>query len=297
MKNSSIWRLGTAVLVIGSIIYTARSGQRFSKRREENHDELPEPERLFDKNLITPSDGTFGLVWSTISTGMAALAVHQALPDQEDNGRYQQALPWLAASYGLNAVFGRTFYNSDRESRVASDLITNLNLPLALTLHRQLGIGQTLVTPPEKYLRIPVSLYAGWLTFASIAVDTPNALLSLNWWKPELRRDVPLSIGLLSATSGAGYAIARQLNDPYYLLPFAAGFAGVAVKQYGKHNAIAVAAGTLAVAQVALFAQWVSTQKPKRREVEDTITEADAWEDFPDEEANDEPESYSYTSL
>lgn len=259
MKKPSVWRIATAVFVIGSIIYTGRSGQRSAKKRQEKPEfekALPEYGEVFEKNLIIPAGWTFGVVWSTIYAGTAALSIHQALPDQVDNPRYRKALPWLAASYVLNALFGRFFSDPRKESRYGADLVTKLNLPIGLALHQSLEIGKTEVDAPEKYLRIPVSLYAGWLTAASV-VGTPNVLLDLEVWQPNAQRDVPLSIGILGATGGAGYLIARELNDPYYMLPFAAAFAGIASRQYGKYDAIAFSAGGLALIYAALLAKWL----------------------------------------
>ncbi|WP_234733211.1 tryptophan-rich sensory protein [Tellurirhabdus bombi] len=259
MKKPSVWRIATAVFVIGSIVYTSRSGQRSAKKRKEEAEfkkALPEYGEVFEQNLIIPAGWTFGAVWSTIYTGTAALSIHQALPDQVDNPRYRKAMPWLAASYVFNTLFGYFFSDPRKESRFGADLVTKLNLPIGLALHQSLEIGKTEVESPEKYLRIPVSLYAGWLTAASV-VGTPNVLLDLGVWRPDARRDVPLSIGILGATGGAGYFIARQLNDPYYMLPFVAGFAGIASRQYGKRDAVAIAAGGLALAYVAILAKWL----------------------------------------
>ncbi|WP_185716237.1 TspO/MBR family protein [Larkinella knui] len=305
MKNTSLlWRIGTAVLVVGSIIYTATAGRpatASNKKKEEEEEDtvLPEYRRVFDENPIIPAGWTFGVVWSTIYAGTAAYAIYQALPSQQQNPRFRKAAPWLAGSYVLNALFGRLFSDPRMESMIGSDLVTKASLPLAFALHDQLEIGETKVGSPEKYLRIPFSLYAGWLTAASV-VGTPNLLLNLKLWKPEPRRDTPLFIGVLGATTGVAYAVARRLNDPYYLLPFVAGFAGIATKQYGKNNAIALSAAAFSVATAGILVQALprGTFGPLPHEVEDTdadVETEDAW--WEEDSPNNEAESYSYTSL
>ncbi|RAJ96060.1 TspO/MBR related protein [Larkinella arboricola] len=299
MKNSLFWRIGTAALVVGSIVYTATANFRKRKNEEQSDNVSPEYRRVFDANPIVPDGWTFGTVWSTIYTGTTAYAIHQALPSQQSNPRYQNALPWLAISYVLNAAFGRLFSDPRRESMIGSDLVTKASLPAALALHQQLEIGKTTVGSPERYLRIPFSLYAGWLTTASV-VGTPNLLLNLKLWKPEPRRDTPIFVGVLGATTGVAYAVARRLNDPYYMLPFVAGFAGIATKQYGKNNAVALTAAVCSLAVSGMLIRWLPKGEfePVERETEEVDPDAEAedygWEH---ESPNRDVESYSYTSI
>ncbi|RZM10118.1 MAG: tryptophan-rich sensory protein, partial [Pedobacter sp.] len=145
-------------------------------------------------------------------------------------------------------------------SIVISDLVTKFNLPAALALHQSLEIGKTDVPAPEKYLRIPVSLYAGWLTTATV-VGTPNTLLTVNAWEPDEERDERISAGILVATAGAGYLIARRLNDPWYMLPFTAGFGGIATRQLEKKPVVGWTGAILAAAYAGLLAYWLPKGK------------------------------------
>ncbi|GAB3935097.1 tryptophan-rich sensory protein [Larkinella terrae] len=311
MRNYSLLgRIGTAVLVVASIVYTATAGRpkaSSGKKRENDgapadyaeENVLPEYRRVFDENPIVPDGWTFGVVWSTIYAGTAAYAIYQALPSQQTNPRFQRAAPWLAISYVLNAAFGRLFSDTRMESMIGSDLVTKASLPVALVLHQQLEIGETEVKGPEQYLRIPFSLYAGWLTAASV-VGTPNLLYNLNLWKPNPSRDTPVFIGVLAATTGTAYTVARRLNDPYYLLPFVAGFAGIATKQYGKNNAIALSAAAFSLAVGAILTKWLP--RGKFRELASDVDESDIYDEeedlwWEDENPNRESESYSYTSI
>lgn len=271
MKNSSFWRIATAVFAVGSIIYTTVSSAQSRKESRERHEagkggseyeyDVPvEYEEVFEENQIVPAGWAFGTVWSTIYSGLGALLVHQALPSEEHNPRYQNAQPWWWASWICNALFGRFFSQNDPQSIVISDLVTKINLPVALGLHQSLEIGKTDVPAPEKYLRIPVSLYAGWLTAATV-VGTPNTLLTLGAWTPEEENDEPISAGILVATAGAGYLIARRLNDPWYMLPFVAGFSGIATRQWEKEPIVGKAAAALAATYAGLLAYWLPQGK------------------------------------
>jgi len=271
MKNSSFWRIATAVFAVGSILYTTASSSRSRRQSRERHEagqggseyeyDVPiEYENVFEKNMIVPAGWSFGVVWSTIYSGLGALMVHQALRSQEYNPRYEKALPWWWTSWTLNAIFGRFFSQNDPRSIVISDLVTKFNLPAALALHQSLEIGKTDVPAPEKYLRIPVSLYAGWLTTATV-VGTPNTLLTVNAWEPDEERDERISAGILIATAGAGYLIARRLNDPWYMLPFIAGFGGIATRQLEKKPVVGWTGAILAAAYAGLLAYWLPKGK------------------------------------
>lgn len=281
MKNSSFWRIATALFAVGSILYTTTSSSRSrgqSRKRQpdasaSDYDVPVEYQKVFDKNLIIPAGWAFGVVWSVVYSGLGALLVHQALPAQATNPRYQRALPWWWVNWTLNAVFGRFFSQDDARSVVISDLTTKLNGAAALTLHHSLEIGRTDVPTPEKYLRIPVSLYAGWLTAATV-VGTPDTLLTLGLWERDEERDVPLSAGILGATGVAGYAVARHLNDPWYMLPFVAGFGGIATRQSTKHPMVGQTAAGLALIYAGLLTYWLP--KGKFRDYERSVEDVDA---------------------
>ena len=264
MKKINIWRVATALFAAGSIIYTATASSRSRQTGRQQKRAASEPEfdvpveyqAVFDRNMIIPAGWAFGVVWSTVYSGLGALLVHQALPAQTANPRYQKALPWFWANFALNALFGRFFNDNHKRSVVISDLITKLNLPAALALHNSLAIGKTEVTGPEKYLRIPVSLYAGWLTAATV-VGTPDTLLTLGWWQPNRQRDTLLSSTILGATGLLGYAVARRLNDPWYMVPFVAGFGGIASRQWRREPLVALKAGSWALLYAGLLAYWL----------------------------------------
>jgi hypothetical protein len=204
-----------------------------------------EQQRQLDQNLTTPANVTFALVWPVIYTGTVGLALHQALPAQAGNARYARARPWWLACYALNLLFGYFFSRPDRGSRVGASVTTIAALPAAIGLHHSLQIGQTDVPQPERTLRRSVSLYAGWLTAATV-VSLGNVLIEAGW-RPRPARAARWATGVLPVTTALGLATARRLNDPYYLAPFLAAFVGIAAKQLGKANGVAGMAAACAV--------------------------------------------------
>ncbi len=250
MKTSNVARWGTAAFVIGSILSTYfLSGPR---RRGSSTKLFEEQQRPLDQNLTTPANATFALVWPVIYSGTIGLALHQALPAQRDNGRYAQARPWLLACYALNLAFGYFFSRPDQASRVGAGVTTIATLPLALGLHHALRIGRSDVPQPERTLRRSASLYAGWLTAATV-VSTGNLLIEAGL-RPGPAGAARWASGVLPVTAALGLVTARRLNDPYYLLPFVAAFTGIAAKQWGKAGGVAGLAGAGAVVTALSFA-------------------------------------------
>ena len=256
MNTTSIQRIGTAIAVVGSIVGT----YFFTRSRTQRKSSFSKQRQEIDENLLTPSNETFGIMWPTIYTGTTALAVHQALPDQLDNPRYQKAVPWLLSSYALNNVFTYFFAKDDLLSRRASALTTIALLPNALMLHKALEIGQTEVPQPERTFQKSISLYAGWLSVASV-ISAGNLLLQSGVKVPEALKG-QLTCGALSLVTTAGIGIALKLNDPYYLIPFIAALAGIAAKQKDERKEIAICAATLAVTVAGAFAKQIQESKP-----------------------------------
>ncbi|MGB3848466.1 MAG: tryptophan-rich sensory protein [Tunicatimonas sp.] len=245
--NNDLVRIGTAVSVATSTVATSFfSGNPDRKNRRQLY---KIQQKIFDKNLIIPANATFVLIWPVIYTGTVALAVHQALPSQRDNPRYRQARPWLLVCYALNALFGYYFSKKSRSARIGSSITTMATLPPALLLHHALEIGQTEVAQPEQTFRKAVSLYAGWLTVASV-VSSANLLIE-NGFRPSSAASVRWASAALPATLALGVAVARRLRDPYYLVPFSVGFAGIAAKQAKREPTVAKLAAAGAVGAAA----------------------------------------------
>ncbi len=253
MKNNLFWRIATAAVVVGSVIgtYAVNASTIRSSRRKGQDAVLPEHEEVQDANPLIPPGALFGIIWPFIYTGTTALSIHQALPSQLQNQRYAKSTPWLAASYVLNQLFGFFFASDTKTGVVGANATTMLNLIPALGLHQSLEIGRTPVKGVEKWLRIPVSVYAGWLTAASVLGAT-NLLITAGW-KEKPGKAAWWAGGLLAVTDGLGYWVSRRLNDPIYMVPFVAAFSGIAAKQYGKNNLLAGMAGASALGFLSLL--------------------------------------------
>ncbi|WP_159467735.1 tryptophan-rich sensory protein [Dyadobacter sp. 3J3] len=242
MKDLKTGRYITAAIVIGGMVGTYFFSRPRKKLIETPLDE--KRQKKVDKNLVTPANATFGIVWSTIYIGTLALAIHQTLPSQISNQRYQKAQPWLRISYLLTGVFGYFFSKSDKKSRIGAAITTISMLPVAIGLHRALEIGQTEVTGPENVIRKSISLYTGWLTAASAVSATTLVQEAGYMKKPDDAKK--WTLGVLPITTGLGVVISNRLNDPYYLTTIIAALTGIAIKQKDSNKEISLLAGSLA---------------------------------------------------
>jgi len=179
--------------------------------------------RFFSDVYIIPADYAFA-IWAPIYLGFLAFAVFQALPSQRLNPRFMRVRLWLAASALLNAAWIAVFNNL---LFGLSLVIIVAMLVLALVMHRMLEIGRTKVYGFERVARLPFSLYAGWLTAATI-LNTAGVLADSDWGGFGIGYPVWGVVMLVVATL-IGLLTRFRWNDPVYGAVFVWAFVGVVV--------------------------------------------------------------------
>jgi hypothetical protein len=203
--------------------------------------------RFFSDVYIIPADYAFA-IWAPIYLGFLAFAIFQALPGQRLNPRLMRVRLWLVASALLNAAWIAAFNN----------LLFGLSLVIiagmlvtALVMHRLLEIGTTKVYGAERLLRLPFSLYAGWLTAATI-LNAAGVLADSGWAGFGISYPVWGVIMLVVATA-IGLLTRFRWNDPVYGAVFVWAFVGIVIART-EIPLIAVTAGVLAIVfAVSLF--------------------------------------------
>ena len=196
--------------------------------------------QYFREVLVIPADYAFA-IWAPIYLGFLAFAVYQALPAQRHNPRFAKTRLWLAASALLNAawivVFGNLLFT------LSLVIIVGM-LVTALRMHRTLEISETRVFGLERALRLPFSLYAGWLTVATI-VNAAGVLEVNGWGGPSLFYPV-WGVAMLLVASVIGLATRFTWRDPVYGGVFVWALTGVAVAP-GQPLSVSLTAGVLAL--------------------------------------------------
>lgn len=149
------------------------------------------------------------IIWAPIYTGFLIFAVWQARPAQANNPRVAAIRPWLMLTAALNAAwFGAV---AIRHTGWTVPIVFGM-LAVAVAMHRAARIGVVPVDPAEAWLRLPFSLYTGWLiiaVFANVSVELSRAGWDGFGWSP-----VTWGILFIVASSVIGLLTRFGLDDP-----------------------------------------------------------------------------------
>jgi hypothetical protein len=181
-------------------------------------------------------------IWGLIYLALIAFAVYQALPAQRDNPRLRSVGYLYALSCVANIAWLFLWHYEFFELTLVAMVALLL---LLIAIYLRLGIGRSPVSNAEKWLvRVPFSIYLGWITVATIA-NVTSLLDYLNWggWgiSPEAWAVVMLVAGAVIAS-----AVSITRGDIAYVLVIVWAFVGIAVK-HSDTPIVAVTAIVMAV--------------------------------------------------
>jgi tryptophan-rich sensory protein len=173
--------------------------------------------------LITPPGYVFG-IWGLIYTGLIGYAIYQALPAQRDDPRLRRvALPFILSCAANVAWLLLWHYN-----QYGLTLGAMLGLLLALiTIDLRLGRVRGGALAERLLVRLPFSIYLGWVSVATIVNATVT--LSAAGFGGGAVGPEAWTAGLLGVGAALGWAQARR-GDVAYSLVLLWAFAGVAAK-------------------------------------------------------------------
>ncbi|NJN81141.1 MAG: tryptophan-rich sensory protein [Caldilineaceae bacterium] len=188
-------------------------------------------------------------IWGLIYIGMIAYSVFQALPSQRKNPRLQSIGYVYVLSALANIVWIFLWHYEVFPATLAVMLLLLISL---IVIYQRLGTGQSVVSTAEKWLvRVPFSLYLGWITVATIANAT-SLLDYLGWsgWgiSPQSWAVIML---LIAAVVGLGFSLLR--GDIAYVLVIGWALAGIMVKHSDNSTIAALAGGLAIVVVLSLF--------------------------------------------
>lgn len=191
-------------------------------------------------------------IWGIIYIGLIAYAVYQLLPSQKDNPRLQATGWWVV----LGGVANSTWIFLWHYLQFVGTLVAMLFLLVTLiVVYVRLGINRFKVSPGETWaVRVPFSVYLGWITVATIA-NVTDVLDFLKWNRFGISDATWMVIVL-----GAVVLISGLMNflrkDIAYALVILWALAGIAAK-FPTEGAVTVAVwvtfGLVAVTLAAAF--------------------------------------------
>jgi len=194
-------------------------------------------------SLFTPAGFTFS-IWGVIYLCLLVFVIWQALPAQRNNETVARISKYFQANCLLNAAWLILWHHDE----LVLSLVFMVAILVSLVLIYRELIAEQLV------LRLPFSLYTGWITLATIA----NASILQNaygwdavWLSPEIWTIVKLSVAASIAAT-----VLHKFRDPVYALPIAWGGYGISVKQFATPlvsnaaMAVSLAVGSVIVIEV-----------------------------------------------
>jgi hypothetical protein len=129
------------------------------------------------KVFFVPAGYVFS-IWGIIYIGLIAYAVYQALPAQRENPRLQATGWWVVLGGLANCAWIFLWQYELFVWTVAAMLILLASL---IVVYLRLGIGRTKASTPEIWsVRVPFSIYLGWITVATVA-DISDVMWFVKW--------------------------------------------------------------------------------------------------------------------
>jgi hypothetical protein len=207
------------------------------------------------KVYFVPAGYVFS-IWGLIYLGLIAFAVYQALPVQRDNPRLRR----IGYLFALSCLANIAWLFLWHYEQFALTLIAMFSLlGLLIALYVRLGSGRFAAPGAERWLvRLPFSIYLGWVSVAAIA----NVTSTLDYLKWDGAGIPPQVWAVIMLVVGVVLALAMSLTraDLAYVLVLIWAYAGIAVRQSGAPlvaTAALVAAGVLVLLVVwSALRQW-----------------------------------------
>ncbi len=188
-------------------------------------------------------------IWGLIYLALIGFTIYQALPSQRENPRLQR----IGYLYALSCLANVAWLFCWHYELFELTLVAMLALLLLLiAIYLRLGIGRTLVSTGENWLlRVPFSIYLGWITVATIA-NVTSLLDYLNWdgWgiEPALWAVIMIVIATVLTT-----LMSLIRADVAYVAVIVWAFVGIAVKHSGTAVVSYTAAGAAAFVALTLL--------------------------------------------
>jgi hypothetical protein len=201
------------------------------------------------KVFFVPAGYVFS-IWGLIYIGLMAYAVFQALPSQTENPRMRSTGGLFILSSLANCAWIFLWHYK----LFTLTLVAMITLLVSLILiYLRLGIGSgNKVSRGETWaVRIPFSVYLGWITVATIA-NVTDVLYNLQWsgWgiAPQIWSAIMLGVAVIVAVW-----MALSKRDVAYLAVLVWAFAGIAVKFPAGSSGLVNTSATVAAVMAALL--------------------------------------------
>jgi hypothetical protein len=251
MKRDTLRQIVTVIAVLATIVINALANILPFNGQETG--------AISDRFAIyfVPAGYVFS-IWGLIYLGLIAYAIFQALPAQRENPRLRSIGGFFLLSSVANIAW---IFLWHYEVFAATLPVMLVLLGSLIAIYLRLGTGLTQVSRAETWMvRVPFSVYLGWITVATVANAT-QLLYFLGWnggaIGPEVWTVIMLAVAVVIA-----WLVALTRRDVAYLLVLIWAFIGIATKHAGT-PAVSNAAW-IATALVAAAVVWSIVMKLRK---------------------------------
>jgi hypothetical protein len=166
-------------------------------------------------------------IWGLIYVGLMAYAVYQALPAQRENPRLR-AIGWWVVLGGLaNSAWIFLWHYEQFPLTIIAMLVL---LATLIITYLRLGTGRTPASRGETWaVRVPMSIYLGWITVATVA-NVTELLDYLKWDRFGIAPETWMLI-ILAAVLVIAVLMNITRRDVAYALVVLWALAGIGIKQ------------------------------------------------------------------
>lgn len=202
--------------------------------------------------LVTPAGYVFS-IWGVIYLLLGAFVIYQVLPSQ----KYQPYQKQIGALFILSNLFNVVWLFLWQYDYITLSVIVMFALLATLiTIYMRLGIGKTKAPLKENLLvRLPFSVYLGWITIATIA-NVSAALVSVSWDGFGLSPQT-WAILVLAVAAVITIAVIVTRKDVAYSLVIIWALAGIAVNQGMYPDVVLTSEIVIAIIAVALAVRLI----------------------------------------
>ena len=213
-------------------------------------------------SLFTPAGFTFA-IWGAIYLGLLVFVIWQALPAQRSSDKVARMSTWFQVNCLMNAVWIVVWHY---DLLVLSLLVMLVILTTLILIYRTL-IADIDAAPFTEHLvlYLPFSLYAGWITLATIA--NASILQTSNGWDYVWLTAVQWTLLKLALAGAIGARMVLKYRDPVFGAVIIWGAYGISAMQSATPS-VSGAALTLSLLMALLVgSEFVTrlTETAKRR--------------------------------
>jgi hypothetical protein len=186
------------------------------------------------KVYFVPAGYVFA-IWGLIYLGLIAYAIFQALPSQRENPRLRAADWWIVLGGLANIAWIFLWHYEKFPLTLIAMLVL---LGSLIVTYLRLEIGRTSVSTTETWaVRLPFSIYLGWITVATVA-NVTDVLDFLKWDRFGIAPEIWMGI-ILAAVLVIAVLMNFTRRDAAYALVILWALAGISVK-HADVSAVAI---------------------------------------------------------